>query len=243
MSRRYTGDGPFEGLKRVTRSDRAKIKLAVTLNRFWRKREDNRVQGRLGPGCCRHCGSEPCGGSWGVLFSEESARCCDRCNHPPLPSFRPTHIIWHGKKAFFVREKPVGKAGAIYLREDGVCWFSRIADKHYFLGVELSPADFARFKLTDANGWPEGLKASDAVFTRAEAVEDEEYDDSDDGESDDGEWDDLGEDDPEDDEDSDGIEEEQEAEEVEDGESEDDDADDDDAADDADDAEGDDAEE
>lgn len=219
------------GFKRISKSDRMKMMLSTTINRFWRRREDNRLQSRVGPGCCKNCGSEPCGGGWGILFGEESARCCHECNHAPLDGWRPSHIIWHGSKAFFVREVPVGKAGALYLRQDGVCWFSRIADKHYFLGVELSPAEFTRFKAGDPHGWPDGVKGKDmgiGIEDEAfehEADEDEEVDDDDD--------DDLGEDDPEDDEDSDGIEDED-AEEDEGDEDDDDDGEDDADADDGD---------
>ena len=217
------------GLKRISKSDRVKMMLSTTINRFWRRREDNRLQSRVGPGCCRHCGSEPCGGGWGVLFGEESARCCHECNHAPLEGWRPSHIIWHGKKAFFVREVPVGKSGAMYLRQDGVCWFSRIADKHYFLGVELSPAEFSRFKAGDPHGWPDGVKGKDMGIEDDEDEATGEFEDDDDA---------LGEDDPEDDEDSDGIEDDEEYEDEEDD-GEDDDAEDDDAEDDADDDDGD----
>lgn len=211
------------GYKRVNKSDRLKMMLSTTINRFWRKREDNRLQSRVGPGCCKNCGSEPCGGAWGILFGDESARCCHACNHAPLDGWRPTHIIWYEKKAFFVREVAVGKAGSLYLRQDGVCWFSRIGEALYFLGVEMSPAAFSRFKVGDPHGWPEGVKGKDmGIGIEDEAFEhegDEYEEDDEDG---------LGEDDPQDDEDSDGID--------------DDDAEDDDDADDDDDAEDDDAE-
>lgn len=230
------------GYKRVNKSDRVKIMLSKTLNRFWRKREENRQQSRVGPGCCRSCGSEPCGGAWGILFGEESARCCHECQHVPLDGWRPTHIIWYEKKAFFVREVAVGKAGALYLRQDGVCWFSRIADKLYFLGAEMSPAAFSRFKVGDPHGWPPGVKGKDmGIGIEDEAFEHEgdEYEEDDDS---------LGDDDPEEDEDSDGIEEDEEDEDEEDDadddddvdeEDEDEEAEDDDAGDDADDGDGD----
>lgn len=190
------------GFKRVSARDRAKMVLSCTINRFWRRREDNRLQSRVGPGCCRHCGSEPCGGGWGPMFGEHSARCCDKCHHEPVKGWRPTHVLWHGKKAFFVKEQPIGRAGSLYLRQDGVAWFCRIGDVHYFLGVELSPAEFARFKVADPHGWPAGVKAADVgvgvELPEDSDDEDEEYDDSDDGEDEDDDSDD-GEDDAEDD--------------------------------------------
>lgn len=208
-----------DGLKRVTRAERVKMQLQVTVNRFWRLREDNRAEARVGPGCCTHCGHEPCGGGWGVVFGNESARCCDKCKHLPLDGWRPTHIIWYGKKAFFVREVPVGKSGSLYLRQDGVCWFSRIGEHHYFLGVVLSPAEYSRFKVDDKNGWPRGFSTDqlggvspeeeDDVDEELEdtVLEDEDLEDDDDQEDEDDDDDDeeLGEDEPE--EDSDGIEE------------------------------------
>lgn len=224
------------GLKRISKSDRVKMMLSTTLNRFWRRREDNRQQSRVGPGCCRHCGSEPCGGGWGILFGEESARCCHECNHEPLDGWKPSHIIWHGKKAFFVREVPVGKSGALYLRQDGVCWFSRIADKHYFLGVELSPAEFSRFRAGDPHGWPDGVKGKDmGISIEDEAFEGDEEEAEEEAEYEDDDDDALGDDDPEDDEDSDGIEEgDDDEDEEEDDDAEDDDAEDDDTEDDED---------
>lgn len=150
-----------ERIKRVSQADRKKIQLSTKLNRFWRKREELREQARVGPGCCVHCGSEPCGGSWGPLLGEESGKCCSRCNHTAVEGWRPSHILWYDKKAFFVVEVPVGKAGSVYLRQDGVAWFMRIGEHHYFLGRQLASVDVARFKVSDPNGWPEGVKASD----------------------------------------------------------------------------------
>lgn len=201
-------------LKRVSQADRKRMSLSKTLNRFWRRREELRAQSRVGPGCCRHCGSEPCGGAWGPMLTEESARCCARCTHEPLERFVPTHIIWYDKKAFFVRELPVGKGGSVYLRADGVAWFTRIADQHWFLGRPLTSVEFARFRVSDRNGWPAGMEAKDmgidiskdadeAVERELEeasleefdedAPEDDEVDDEGDGEDDDDE--DAGEDD------------------------------------------------
>lgn len=217
-------------LKRVSQADRKKIALSTTLNRFWRRREENRAEAKLGPGCCRHCGSEPCGGGWGPLFGEHSARCCDHCSHAPIEGFRPTHVIWHRKKAFFVREVPMGRgggAGSLYLRGDGVAWFMRIGESHYFLGRELQSVDFARFKVSDPNGWPVGMKGKDMGI----GLNDEVSIEDDDAEDDDA----LGEDEDVDDEDT--VEEDDDSE---DDDSEDDDVEDDDAEDD--DAEDDDSE-
>ena len=157
MSRRPDDDG----LKRVSQADRKRIALSSTLNRFWRHREDNRSLARIGPGRCRHCGGEPCAASWGPLLGEESARCCDRCSHEPVKGWRPSHIFWLSKKAFFVLEVLLGKAGSVYLRQDGVAWFIRVGVDHFFLGRKLGTAEFARFKVSDRNGWPEGLKGED----------------------------------------------------------------------------------
>jgi hypothetical protein len=81
-------------------------------------------------------------------------------------------VLWYDKKAFFVLEVPVGKAGSVYLRQDGVAWFMRIGVHHYFLGRRLGAAEFARFKVTDSNGWPAGVKAKDmAVGIDDEALD------------------------------------------------------------------------
>lgn len=158
---RGSADEHGDKLKRVSQADRKRMALSTTLNRFWRRREELRAQSRVGPGSCRHCGSEPCGGGWGPLPSEQSARCCGHCTHPSVPDFSLTHILWHDKKAFFVREVPVGNGGAVYQRADGVVWFVRIFDQYWFLGRPLGTADLARFRIHDRNGWPQGLEAKD----------------------------------------------------------------------------------
>lgn len=172
-------------IKRVSLADRKKIALSSTLNRFWRRREDLRSLARQGPGRCRHCGGEPCGASWGPVKGEESALCCDRCSHGAVARWRPTHVLWLDKKAFFVQEVPIGRAGAVYLRQDGVSWFTRLGVDHFFLGVKLGVAEFARFKVSDPNGWPAGMKAEamavdidDEAFEHGQEFEDDSEEDA-----------------------------------------------------------------
>lgn len=146
-------------LKRVSGADRKKILLSTAISRFWRRQGELREQAKVGPGVCRYCGRDPCGGGWGPMLSAESARCCHQCDHGPLEAFVPTHILWFGKKAFFVREGRIGKkgVGSVYFRQDGVIWFIRVGGDHYFLGRKLQGPDFARFRIEDNHGWPDGF--------------------------------------------------------------------------------------
>jgi hypothetical protein len=60
-----------------------------------------------------------------------------------------------------VKEVLIGRAGSVYLRQDGVAWFVRVGIDHFFLGKKLWSTEFARFKVSDRNGWPAGMKGED----------------------------------------------------------------------------------
>lgn len=171
--------GHVQEVRRVTRADRSKIQLAVQANKFRRKRWERAEDARRGPGRCRHCGAGPCGAGWGPVRDDESALCCEKCDHVATPGWRPTHVLWYGKKPFFVSEVAFGRGGgqgAVYFRQDGVVEFVRIGMEHYFLGQLLQHPDFARFKATDPNGMPAGVTVASvfaAVGAEPEGVEDD----------------------------------------------------------------------
>lgn len=102
---------PEQKLKRVTTSDRRRIREATSTNRRSRAFAEAARDARVGPHCCKHCGAEPCGGMWPF------ASCCSRCTHLPMPGWHLTHVLWHHKKPYHVMEVAVRRPGVPTERE------------------------------------------------------------------------------------------------------------------------------